>query len=409
MNEKQSIGNVNILDIRRATPESILGIEGIGNVNVLLHTRETAPLITQLNIGNANATIEIPADVNVKPFVGMTNFNHHTFKNTEPVFMMAIGQTIFEPDVEEKDILSGVQGLVMIGQVIYPITLSGAIQSKTQQMIGETLTYPAFERVKFNSQTIDQNYLTGLPDHTELAVIGNVNLFKVLPNELLTQKISKLYTSGNITCHEENLAALQACLVEGYKQLKIIPEGFELIGKSFTIDNDVLETLPARKLFCTEPVTIAASVDPTLFDSSLDAIQGKEKILCPTNLRRVMASKCSLIDNQVIFYEGTLLVVEDTQTLRASRLNAMKEPLTILVSGELTLAPDVTESVLENRLAKVHNLGMISCSPEQRAIIENHLGISEGAFVDNSPNEEKAEVTEEEGTKHIGNVNYMTL
>ena len=66
------IGNVNVLDIRHATEDSIAGIEKIGNVNIVVHTRETAPLVGRLRAGNLNATIEATAEARVQLFSGQT-------------------------------------------------------------------------------------------------------------------------------------------------------------------------------------------------------------------------------------------------------------------------------------------------------------------------------------------------
>jgi len=54
------IGNANILDLRKATAETVASISKIGNVNILLYSRETAPFIPKLNLSNINVSVEAP-------------------------------------------------------------------------------------------------------------------------------------------------------------------------------------------------------------------------------------------------------------------------------------------------------------------------------------------------------------
>jgi hypothetical protein len=407
MEQGKVIGNANVLDIRKATETSVAGISKVGNVNVLVYSRETADLITRLDMGNVNTTVEVPADANVRTLMGQTVINRDYFKSQEAApFLLVMGQVVVEPDVPVENIESGLDGLVVMGQIVCPEHLAGAIQSKTRQIMGQTVIYPPLARVKLGSLDLDEHYLRALDDGAELAVVGSLCVPQVLPDDLLEQKIQKLFVSGGITCHEENAEAIQARLVTGSGEVKAIPAGFELVQRPLVLDGALLESLPARKLYCTERVQVEGDVTSSALDKHLDGLASEETILCPAALRDVLSQKCNLLENRVVFYEGELWLVDDARDLKASRFDYLKGKATLVVTGELRVDPEIDPKVLANRLAKVHNLGTIWCTPEQMGAIETRLGLCDGRLMDSTPREE----VEEPGAEHqIGNVNYLAL
>ena len=145
---------------------------------------------------------------------------------------------------------------------------------------------------------------------------------------------------------------------------------------------------------------------PRALDEHLDAIASGDMILCPAALKSVLARKCDPLKNRIVFYEGALWLVDDSQTLQASYLSALEGKVTLVVTGELEIAPDIEPEGLSAHLAKVHNLGQISCRPQQMGVIQARLGLHDGALVDSTP---KVEEPAEEKAGQIGNANYLAL
>ena len=56
----KTIGNVNILDLRQATEESVAEICRARNVSLVLYSMPRPSLLAQLDIGNPNAAVEMP-------------------------------------------------------------------------------------------------------------------------------------------------------------------------------------------------------------------------------------------------------------------------------------------------------------------------------------------------------------
>ncbi|MSS70195.1 MAG: hypothetical protein EXS64_01770 [Candidatus Latescibacteria bacterium] len=399
------IGSVGTLDLRHATEASVAGICRIGNVGALLYSPDTAPLITRLKIGNLGATVEVPTDA--KMLSGQTVFNHDYFKDQpSPLSLFIEGQLLIQPDVLAGDIEKGLRELIVSGQILCPEHLTGAIQSKLRSLSGQMLTYTRTSRMVLGALTLDETYLRSLKDNAELVVVGKLNAPKVLPDDLLEQKIQSLRVIGRVVCREENAQALLARLDDrsGSPKLTAIPAGFEPVEKSFVLDADLLKALPGRKLYCTGRVQIDPGVDPAALDSHLDALVVKDLLICPAALKDGVIRKCNLVETKAIFYEGELWLVDDETDLLASRFDYLKGQATLVVSGELKIAPDLDPKLLADRLAKIHNLGQIQCTPAQRGAVQSRLGLKEGRLTDST--RPKPEPVDED---RIGSVGYLKL
>jgi len=402
MEQERTIGNVNVLDLRNATEASIAGITRIGNANVVVYSRESTALLSRIDIGNANAMVKIPSEVKVKTVTGQAVIKGDYFKDQEErLFLLGVGQVIIGPDVPAEEITRRLAGLVVVGQLVCPENLAGIVQSKTLSITGQTKTYPPFDDVTLGSLVLDERALEAMDDGSQLAVIGSLRIPQAVANDLISRKLRELYVSGSVLCYEENAATIQKLLRDPPTNVIVIPSGFKLVNKPLDLDRSLLETLlSGNKLYCTEQVVVRTDVDPSLLDKKLEKIVCRELVISPRGLKDVLSRKCDLLQTEVVFYDGDLLLYEGEDVLRKTRFDHMSEKATLFVEGELTIDPDVTGDLLIERIAKVHNRGVIRCIPDQLGAIEALLGISDGELVD---------LTEAREEYWIANANYLTL
>jgi hypothetical protein len=405
----KKIGNINILDLRNATEASLAEISEVGNVNLVIHSRETASLVTRLKSGNLNATVELSPDATLRHAMGPQKITRDYFKGQASTFLIVMGPIVIAPDVVAEDLDAALDGLVVMGPLTYPEHLAGVIRAKGRMTMGPVAPYPPLARVKFGKLTLDEHYLRALDDGTELAVTGGLRVPQVLPNDLLEQKLQKLFVSGRIECHAENAQTIQARLVDGSGNVKVIPAGFELVKKPLLLDAILLSSLPAKKLYCTERVQVEGDVSASDLDEHLDDLVCEDMILCPTALKDILAKKCNFLETRIVLYEGELWLVDDKHELKASRFDYLEGKATLVVSGEMTLDPEIAPKMLADRLAKVHNLGLIRCTPEQMAAIDARLGMRDGELQDSTPPEKPEPDEEADGETKIGNANYLAL
>jgi hypothetical protein len=406
MSTGKKIGNINLLDLRKATPESVAEIAGIGNVNVVMYTPATAGLLAKLNIGNLNAAEEVPAEAKIDVITGQITYKKESFENLDaPSYTIIIGQAIVEPGVTAEAVLKNFSGIAVVGQLVVPEALLGAFQSKLRNSPGQLKSYPVLKQIRSGSWDLNENALRMLADGSEITLLGRLNAADILPNDLLERKIARLFALEGVNCREENAETLKARLVDGSGAVKAVPAGFEVVEQPLRLDATLLENLPSKKLYCKERVLIDAGVSAGLLDASLEALRCEEMILAPVDLKSVLARKINLLRSKAIFYEGLLYLVEDAQVLQPSYFESVAGKVTLVVTGELTVDPALDGPTLTARLARVHNFGAIRCTPAQMGAIQACLGSQEGALVDSSRKEEPAELDE----NFIGNANYLAL
>ena len=408
MENLKTIGNVNILNLMNATEASVASIEGIGNVNFALFTPETAPLFHRIKVGNVNATIEVPSETSLVTLSGQLVINADFFKNVErKIFFLVAGRLIVEPGIPVEEIDKGLAGAAVAGEFFCPEDLMGIFSTKYNHVSGKSTAYPPFKHLVTRALALDEAYLNSLEDGAEISLLGDLSIPHVLAAGLLERKIGKLFVSGKILCHEENAQALRACL---YKPagVNIVPAGFEWIAAPLVLDNDTLEYLPGKKLFCKELVRIAADVEPSAFNQHVEQLIAEDLLLCPSALKPVLAQKCKLFETKAIFYQDELWLVQNEQTLRSARFDNLNGSATLVVTGELTLDAALPAQTLSARLSAVHNFGQIRCTPEQHAALRSHLSRYEGEFEEVLSNAEQPE-KEEEQKDQIGNANILAL
>lgn len=405
MNSGKTIGNVATLDLRTASEASIAGIQRIGNVATLLCSPQTADLITKIVIDNVAEIVEVPDDATVH--VGQIEITGESLKDLEkPLTMVVVGQVLVNSDVTGEAIKNGLAKLYVIGQVLSPENLSGDVQAKLGHGTGQVLTYQEGATIITGQLILDENFLLGLEDGSSFFIIGRLNAFEVIPNELLVKKIKSLQVLGKVTCREENAEALQSLLSGKFRSpnIEIIPSGFTYVKDALVIDPGMVENLPSSMLYCQKSVQIMGDVTPELLDAQLKALVVKGTLICPTALRTVVSKKINVLETKSLFYQGELWLIDNPSTLTSARFDYLDGKATLIVHEVLEIEDTLEPKMLADRLDKVHNLCMITATTEQIAALQSRLGTDEGEFIDIS--KKKEEPGQEEW---IGNAAYLKL
>jgi len=403
MERRKTIGNVNILDLRKATEASVGEYEAIGNVNMAFYTPETAHLLHRLSIGNLNCSAEVSLDTDLELIMGPLEIGSDHFANlAAPLGLMVMGPVTLAPDLRPEDLERGLALAMVMGPVTVPEPLAAVFQSKAKLVMGPVRTYPILDRIHKGNLTLDAAYLDGLSAGTELVVVGSVTIPAGIQAGAVRRKLTKLHVTGSTTCFEETAAEVHSILTGTSGGVHVIPKGFRVIDREVKLTRDLLESLSERKLYFTRVLVIDEDVDAPLFSQKIDGLACVRTIICPESLKGALAKVCDLLRTEVIFYEGSLWLIDGQTKLLPGRFDYLDGRATLIVDGVLEVAPDVSPETLASRLAKVYLHGVIECTPEQQAAIESRLEVSEGAF---QPVGEEPK----EGKDRIGNANVLTL
>ena len=405
MDQKLIIKNVNILDLRKTTKETFDTIGFIKNANLILVSAETAGYMPGIHAKNVNAVAEIPTELGIQTCMSSLTIDAGYLSGMAgPSFLLVMGKMIVKPDVTPELLDAKLAGLVIMGDLICPETVAGLLQSKTKLLMGGTTTYPSGAVLVTSSLTLDDDVLGSLDDGSHLVVAGSLRVLDDVTDELMSRKIQAIDAHGSILCRQEHALVLKSKLI-GSKSMTVIPTGHRLVEGNLSLDSLTLQTLESERLFCMGDVIIHADVESQALDLGISKLTTLGVILCPITLKEVLKTKCDMLDNRVVLYEGTLWYVDDDRQLLPDQFNYIDGAMTIVVRADLTIGSDVTPESILDRMDKIHNLGDIVCQPEHVPAIEARLGLRDG---DVRVSKEEVKAEPDEGP-YIGNANVMVL
>ena len=94
----RKIGNVGVLDLRKATEESVKNIDQIHNVGLVIYSPETAPLMAGLNIGNMGSSVEVGMEY--KLFTGQHELSRDVLEAVnEPMSLVVTGEFVVKSEL----------------------------------------------------------------------------------------------------------------------------------------------------------------------------------------------------------------------------------------------------------------------------------------------------------------------
>jgi len=405
MDQMTAVKNVNILDLRKTSKETFDKIKFIKNVNVLLLSPETAGYLPGIPSKNINAVVEVPAEAETVICMNHLTINASYLSSAvSPKFLVVMGRVLVEPDVTPELIDAKLAGIALMGKLICPESVAGQLHSKAAMLMGKTVAYPEDAVLVTRSLTLDDAFLQSLDDGSYVVVSGSLRVLDDVTSELIERKIKALQTHGSILCRQEHALAVKAKL-SNTGSVTIVPTGHRLVEGALTLDELTLQTLENERLFCMGDIIIENDVESKALDRALAKILSMGAILCPSHLKDVLKTKCDMLDNRVILYEGALWYVDDDRQLLPDQFEYIDGPMTMVIRGELKIAADVAPQSILDRVAKIHNMGEIRCQREHVPAIEARLGIREGDV--ETPKAD--EVEEDTDGPSIGNGNIIVL
>ena len=406
--------NVGALDLRKATKETLPAGSKLVNVGLIIYDGDPGDLLAGVSMVNTGSVLKSPPEGQWETTMGPAVIGHSMLVGrTEPLNLCAMGPIEVDPDVTLED-LEKLGVLSAMGPIHCPEHLMAAVQPKIASAMGPVSSYRCPPTAQFvrGKVVLDGNYLGGLADGTEFAVLGKLQVPEVLDDDLIQKKLSKLYVTGGIVCHAENLATIQAVLADQAKNIKVIPAGYALVNAPLTLDDVALASLPSRKLYCTRRVTISPDVEASVLSEQLETLVCEDLVLCPANLKQAIRDKGDWFKTKLVLYEGTLWPVDGEQDMTEHHFEFLEGKATLLVDGELHIDQAVPPQTLTDALAKVHNLGVIWCTPEQMGALRPLLGLHDGDLLDATAVKEETPHKHEEPdvatTKYV-NTPYVVL
>jgi hypothetical protein len=404
MDQKTILGNVNVLDVRKTPKETFDKLSFIKNVNIVLVSDETAGYLPGIPTKNLNAVAHVPANVEVQTCMSHLTLNTDYFTGfSAPKFLLIMGHAIVEPDVSQELIDEKIDGMVIMGKLVCPASLSGALQSKAKLLMGRTVIYPEDAILVTRSLTLDDAFLNRVPDGAKLVVTGSLRVLDDISPDLIERKLESLQVEGSILCRQECEFVLKSKLAPGCDMI-VIPTAHRLIEGTLTLDPMTLQSVDSESFFGMGDIFISKDTEAEMLDHGVASMKCLGVIVCPSRLKDVLKTKCDMLGNRVVLYDGALWYVDDDRELLPEQFEYIEEPMTIVNRADLTIGSSVPPQTILDRIHKIHNLGDIICQPEHIPAIEARLGLREGDVV-----QQETDTDETNEGPTIGNANYLVL
>lgn len=378
----QRIGNVGVLNLSNATAESIKGIERIGNVGMVLYRKETAHLLSSLNIGNIGASVEIPEGYSI--FNGTLTIDDAYLQSiSDPVNLLVNGIVIIDKNVQANQLRKELLQLIVNGKVYVPSHLSGSVNNIVKKGSGHVQTYrDAPPRMENGMFTLTNSFLQSQEEPQSLVVNGVLSFEKDLDMKMFTEKINKLEVNGVISLHQEQEASLYKKILSLTTcQLEVIPTGHEVIKKSLRINASSIRRFNNKKIFTKKPIIIEADVTREMLTKAIAGIHSKSVIICPDQLEDLVYELSSVLETEVLAYEHSFVMIEGNEVWSNDQFLALTKPTNFIVKGQLTLDVDVTEDILLEKIATLDILGEVIV-PEKKfkGSLQNIIRVCTGSI-----------------------------
>jgi hypothetical protein len=386
----QRIGNVGLLNLMKATEESIKGIERIENVGMVLYRQGNAQLLTKLNIGNIGSSVEIPEGY--RYLNGVLNLDVPFLESVaDPVNLVVNGIVIISRDVQAEQLKAGQLNLIVYGNIYCPAHLTGLAGQILAQGSGAVEAYrstpPRFENGKF---TLTNSFLHSLEEPMYLVVNGLLSLAQDLNMETFHEKIEKLEVNGKISICEnqesflyKKVASLASC------HLEIIPEGYELVTKPLRLNARSIRRFKNKKLFTKKPIILDADVSREILANSIEMIHSSSVIICSEEVEDLVYERISLLDTEVLSYENRFVFIEGEEVWSNNHFQSFENPINLVVNGQLTLDKDVSGEVLSSKVAALDILGEVVVHDRKlKAPLQQVIRVNTGSIEEERKNEE---------------------
>ncbi|MDQ0253489.1 hypothetical protein J2S74_000861 [Evansella vedderi] len=380
----QHIGNVGILNLVNATEESVEGVESIGNVGMLLYGKETAHLVSKLNIGNIGKTIELPEDYR---FYNGNLIIDQAYLDTiqDSIRLLVNGTVIIDKEVQPDQLQKGKISLIVNGSVYAPAHLSAAVGNILAEG-GMKVDHYEGPQPRFESGevTLSNAFLDALEDSQCLVISGVLRLAQDLDLKKFDEKISKLKLKGLVTLFEnqESIFYKKAVSVNS-KLVKVIPDGYEVLTKTLRLNSRSIRRFKNKKLYTKKPLILEGDVTREMLTNAITKLESTSFVICHETLEDLVYEIASNLDTEILSYKNSFVMVEGEDTWSNDEFLALENPTNFIVQGQLTLEGDVQGDVLSEKIAALDILGEVIVSEKKlKGSLQNVIRVNTGRIKD---------------------------
>ncbi|GIN10413.1 hypothetical protein J26TS2_02800 [Shouchella clausii] len=378
-----TIGNVGLLNMVNATEESIRDIEKIENVGLVLYAKETAPLLSKLNINNIGQTLETSHQARI---VNGRLLIDSAFLEAmlEPCTFLVNGLVIVAKDVTIEQLKQAACQIVVNGSVYAPPALKGAVNLLLKTVSGSVETYTDhLPRIETGIVQLTNSYLEALPPSQHIIVTGKIELMPDLDMTLFSERIARLTINGKVLLYiTQEQAFYEKASVVG--KVAVVPSGFQATKGTLRLNEHSIKRFNGTSLYTTQPLLLQKGVSREQLKAAFAAIHSTSYIVCHEELEDLVYERLDRFETDVLSYPTACRFIEkeDWSLEDVERLEANT---TIIVDDTLTITEKIAENVLNEKIGTLDLFGTIyTADAAQKALLQSKLRTPKGIMIDQS-------------------------
>ena len=396
MEKKKLIVNAAVCDTRSVTEEILNSYESIEiNAASILVSAKSKELLSRYHVAmNESDIIEIDDDAGVNVQNGSYEISKGTIM-AKPTVLIVNGSLQIEKNSEEA--LKSFISIIVNGSVTYPSGLQN--QLPPLKVNGSTSTYPSDAICLKNKLILDKAFIIKAKKARYFVKNKVVIADETLDISSLVNKGSSFITRRAIIA--EALLEDGVHLFEDETDIIVIPAGYRYVQGGNL--NELMINKNGNKLYVDGDLIITSDSRNSL--SKLAGIRVNGSILIADKLKdRLLDLDAEYNDIKAI--KGNIISDKGIIKISKQTLMGKDDGITILDCGMVKLDIDLNPSEIEEKLQFI-DCGYISCSPEQRGVIE--LVSEDVGFISDKGLGGLEELGEEEDTPNLYQENTQVI
>ena len=385
------IGVISILSDKEN--ETLKTIDTIKNSGVLIAREDFYSKYPNISLKGIGNIILVPSGVNVTFGMGATVIDQGYLDAIESTqHIVCLGAIVVSPDTDSKAFTQKISGISLMGAVICPERLVGAVSSLTKSSMNFTIPYPndsnAIAKVENGNTIINKEYIESLKENTVFITNGNLTATEPLDKALAKSKILHILVNGTYTVSQENQDILSAKTTVNGTTI-VVPAGHEYIKGDLKLNENNIANYSGKKVFTNETIFFEKSISSEMINSNSLNLKCSTAVYDKA-LEKALNPILSNPDTEKIAYDGELLMNLNSRIITLKELQYAKTPLYLLNYGDLDLDKKIDDDTFFAKISGIHNFGSIHCSDELYGLVQSKMAENAGMVsVFEDPCEEK--------------------
>ncbi|HML49088.1 MAG TPA: hypothetical protein PKE04_20295, partial [Clostridia bacterium] len=360
---KLRLQGIALLDLTKATEETLASIESIRNATMVLVGADKRALFQQAALYNVTNVDTVPEGATLA-YVNGAHQMTATTPDASPVYLFVNGKLVLHRDISVEQLRRQLAGGMVNGKVICTETQLATLMSLGLRINGKSDAYPDGCDYRAERAPLSCNEAAVAERDIYLAQRVAVEAGALA---LLRQNGRKLFGKSGIVIPASEQGDLHA-VWHGMGDVLIVPEGFHFSIGSLDI-NAVTSCQLRGKHFVNCSLTLQSSVEPRHLEA-LEAIHVTGEVILPVALLDAFLPKL-VNEPDILPYEGILVENNTDMTVTEAMLTQSEQMLTLVNNASMTVEKTVSPALLREKVVQlINNAGLKLSSGQQAALMD---------------------------------------